>query len=96
MVVKTKNLDLLVERLSELDMNHVFVEAGPTLGSAMVDHGLIDELIIYQAPSLLGSGKHFYSSNNATSISEKLNLEHISTEMLMGDIKSTYRLRSDV
>ena len=95
-VVKTKNLDLLVERLSELDINHVFVEAGPTLGSAMVDHGLIDELIIYQAPSLLGSGKHFYFSNNATSIGEKLNLEHVSTEMLMGDIKSTYRLRSDV
>lgn len=95
-VIKTKDLDLLIERLSELDVNHVVVEAGPTLGSAMVDHGLIDELIIYRAPSLLGSGKHFYLSNNASSIDEKLNLEHISTEILMSDIKSVYRLRSDV
>jgi len=95
-VVKTKNLDLLVERLGDLPLNHVLVEAGPTLGSAMVDHGLIDELIIYQAPSLLGSGKHFYLSSNAMTIDEKLNLEHISTEILMGDSKSVYCFRSDV
>ena len=95
-VVKTKNLDLLVEQLSQLPVNHVLVEAGPTLGSAMVDHGLIDELIIYQAPSLLGSGKHFYLSSNAMTIDEKLNLEHISTEILMGDSKSVYCFRSDV
>ena len=95
-VVKTKSLDLLVARLGDLPLNHVLVEAGPTLGSAMVDHGLIDELIIYQAPSLLGSGKHFYLSNNATTIEEKLNLEHISTEILMGDSKSVYCFRSDV
>ena len=95
-VVKTKNLDLLVERLGDLPLNPVLVEAGPTLGSAMVDHGLIDELIIYQAPSLLGSGKHFYLSSNAMTIDEKLNLEHISTEILMGDNKSVYCFRSDV
>lgn len=95
-VIKSKNLDLLVERLNELEINHVFVEAGPTLGSAMMDHDLIDELIIYQAPSLLGSGKQFYLSSNSTSIGEKKNLEHVSTEILMGDIKSIYRLRSDV
>ena len=95
-VVKTKNLDLLVEQLSQLPVNHVLVEAGPTLGSAMVDHGLIDEVVIYQAPSLLGSGKHFYLSSNAMTIDEKLNLEHISTEILMGDSKSVYCFRSDV
>ena len=89
-------MDLLVERLNELEINHVFVEAGPTLGSAMMDHDLIDELIIYQAPSLLGSGKQFYFSNNASTIGEKLNLEHVSTEILMGDSKSVYRFRSDV
>lgn len=95
-VIKSKNLDLLVERLNELEINHVFVEAGPTLGSAMMDYELIDELIIYQAPSLLGSGKQFYLSSNASTIGEKKNLEHVSTEILMGDIKSVYRLRSDV
>lgn len=95
-VIKSKNLDSLIKQLNELEINHVFVEAGSTLGSAMVDHGLIDELIIYQAPSLLGSGKQFYFSNNASSIGEKLNLEHMSTEILMGDSKSVYRFRSGV
>ena len=48
-VVKSKDLDVLVEKLNELGVNHVFVEAGPTLASAMVDHCLMDELVMYQA-----------------------------------------------
>lgn len=35
-------------------VNEVLVEAGPRLSGAMLSHGLIDELIIYQAPVLLG------------------------------------------
>jgi len=60
-VVKSKDLDLLVEELNKLEINQVFVEAGMTLASAMVDHCLMDELVIYQAPSLLGSGKPFFT-----------------------------------
>jgi diaminohydroxyphosphoribosylaminopyrimidine deaminase/5-amino-6-(5-phosphoribosylamino)uracil reductase len=37
-IVKSKNLDLLVEKLNELGVNQVLVEAGPTLASAMLDH----------------------------------------------------------
>ena len=93
-VVKSKDLDLLVEKLSELEINHVFVEAGPTLASAMVDHCLMDELVIYQAPSLLGSGKQFFTFDFPSTISNQMRLDHISTVVLDGDIKSVYRIRN--
>ena len=93
-VVKSKDLDLLVEKLNELGINHVFVEAGPTLASAMVDHCLMDELVIYQAPSLLGSGKTFFTFDHQSTISDQMRLDHISTVVLDGDVKSVYRIRN--
>ncbi len=69
-VVKSKDLDVLVEKLNELGINHVLVEAGPTLASAMVDHCLMDELVIYQAPTFLGTGKHFFVFDYINSLLE--------------------------
>ena len=93
-VVKSKDLDLLVEELNKLEINQVFVEAGMTLASAMVDHCLMDELVIYQAPSLLGSGKPFFTFDHPSTISNQMRLDHISTVVLDGDVKSVYRIRN--
>jgi len=93
-VVKSKDLDVLVEKLNELGVNHVFVEAGPTLASAMVDHCLMDELVIYQAPSFLGTGKHFFAFDYPTTITDQMRMDHISTVVLDGDVKSIYRIRN--
>ena len=93
-VVATKDLDVLVEKLNELGVNHVFVEAGPTLGSAMLDGCLLDELIMYQAPTLLGTGKHFFAFDYPTTITDQMRMDHISTQVLDGDVKSVYRIRN--
>ncbi len=93
-VVKTKDLDVLVEKLNELGVNHVFVEAGPTLGSAMLDGCLLDELIMYQAPTLLGTGKDFFAFDYPTTITDQMRMDHISTDVLDGDVKSVYRIRN--
>jgi diaminohydroxyphosphoribosylaminopyrimidine deaminase / 5-amino-6-(5-phosphoribosylamino)uracil reductase len=93
-VVKSKDLNLLVEKLNELGLNHVFVEAGPTLGSAMLDGCLLDELIMYQAPTLLGTGKHFFIFDYPTTITDQMRMDHLSTQVLDGDVKSVYRIRN--
>jgi diaminohydroxyphosphoribosylaminopyrimidine deaminase/5-amino-6-(5-phosphoribosylamino)uracil reductase len=92
LLVKTKNLIALVEELNKTGINHVLVEAGPTLATSMLKQGLLDELVIYQAPSLLGQGKSFVADFGATTINELLALDHIATEVLNGDVKSTYAL----
>ena len=93
-VVKSKDLDLLVAELNKLEINQVFVEAGMTLASAIVDHCLMDELVMYQAPSLLGSGKPFFTFDFPSTISNQMRLDHISTVVLDGDVKSVYRIRN--
>ena len=93
-VVKSKDLDVLVKNLNELGINHVFVEAGPTLGSAMLDGCLLDELVMYQAPTLLGTGKHFFAFDYPTTITDQMRMDHISTQVLDGDVKSVYRIRN--
>jgi diaminohydroxyphosphoribosylaminopyrimidine deaminase/5-amino-6-(5-phosphoribosylamino)uracil reductase len=92
LLVKTKNLNDLVEELNKTGVNHVLVEAGPKLATAMLKQGLLDELVIYQAPSLLGQGKSFVADIGATTINELLALDHVATEVLDGDIKSIYAL----
>lgn len=49
-------LDLvaLLERLAALECNEVLVEAGPTLAGSFVAAGLVDELVLYIAPCVLG------------------------------------------
>ena len=46
----------LLQLLGEREINEVLVECGPTLAGALVEGGLVDELLLYLAPTLLGSG----------------------------------------
>jgi len=94
LVVKSRDLGVLVERLNALDINQVFVEAGSKLASAMVVAGLMDELVIYRAPSILGAGKVFFEHESQSTIADQIRLEHISTQVLGGDIKSIYSFRN--
>jgi diaminohydroxyphosphoribosylaminopyrimidine deaminase/5-amino-6-(5-phosphoribosylamino)uracil reductase len=94
--IKSRDLSELVSKLNKLNVNQVFVEAGTTLASAMIAGGLMDELVIYQAPALLGSGKPFYSDDSKSTIEDQMRLEHISTEVLAGDVKSVYRIGAGV
>ena len=45
--------DVLAE-LAAREINEAMVEAGPTLSGAFLEAGLVDELVIYAAPKLLG------------------------------------------
>jgi diaminohydroxyphosphoribosylaminopyrimidine deaminase/5-amino-6-(5-phosphoribosylamino)uracil reductase len=45
----------LLALLAEREINEVLVECGPRLAGAFVEEGLVDELIVYMAPTLLGS-----------------------------------------
>jgi len=48
------DLHAVMHDLADLQMNEVMVEAGAGLAGAMLQAGLIDELVIYVAPKLMG------------------------------------------
>lgn len=48
------DLRYVLARLANAQMNEIHVEAGPTLAGALIREGLVDELLIYAAPLLIG------------------------------------------
>ena len=51
------DLPALLADLGGQGINELHVEAGPTLSGAFLDAGLVDELLVYQAPMLIGEGR---------------------------------------
>ena len=49
------DLVVLMMQLGKQQINSIWVEAGPTLAGALLQAGLVDELIVYVAPKLLGN-----------------------------------------
>lgn len=50
------DLHALLKQLSQLQYNELLLEAGPTLSGAFLRAGLLDEIVLYIAPHLLGDG----------------------------------------
>lgn len=69
------DLHRLMARLYERDIRHVFLEGGPTLAGAALAAGLIDEVVAYTAPVLLGAGSAALADAGITTMAEALRLE---------------------
>lgn len=51
---RTVDLLALMDQLTRREVNELLVEAGPRLSGAMFEMGLVDEIIVYLAPTVLG------------------------------------------
>ena len=55
-------------------MRHVWLEGGPTLAAAFVRAGLVDEVVAYVAPTLLGAGPAALADLGVTTIGPAVRL----------------------
>ncbi len=70
------NLPLLLDYLAALEINELMVEAGPQLSGAMLQAGLIDELVLYIAPHLMGDqAQGLMSLPGLEKMSQRITLE---------------------
>ncbi|MEO7351925.1 MAG: dihydrofolate reductase family protein, partial [Marmoricola sp.] len=72
------------EALAELharDRQHVFLEGGPQLAAAFLQAGLVDEVVAYVAPALLGAGPNAVADLGIDTIAdaERLHLIEVTT-----------------
>ena len=51
------DLNAMMQELARREINHIHIEAGSILGGALLEAELVDELLVYLAPNLLGPGK---------------------------------------
>jgi len=93
--IVTGNRDLrgVLDRLFDRDIRHVFVEGGPTLASAFVAAGLVDEYLIYQAPLLLGGPQLALTDVGVTTLTDAPQLSIHSVDRLGEDVLIVARPR---
>ncbi|MCG7584932.1 bifunctional diaminohydroxyphosphoribosylaminopyrimidine deaminase/5-amino-6-(5-phosphoribosylamino)uracil reductase RibD [Photobacterium sp. OFAV2-7] len=88
------DLPALMKALSEQDINHIWVEAGAGLAGALLSADLVDELIIYQAPKLMGSdSRGLVDLQGLTAMSQVPELAISDVRMVGPDIRITARVK---
>ncbi|MDN4175497.1 bifunctional diaminohydroxyphosphoribosylaminopyrimidine deaminase/5-amino-6-(5-phosphoribosylamino)uracil reductase RibD [Nocardioides sp. SOB77] len=55
-LLRTRDPHEALAQLRARDRQHVFLEGGPTLAAAFLRAGLVDEVVAYVAPAMLGAG----------------------------------------
>jgi diaminohydroxyphosphoribosylaminopyrimidine deaminase/5-amino-6-(5-phosphoribosylamino)uracil reductase len=63
-----------LEALHAREVRHVFLEGGPTLAAAFLGAGLVDRVVAYVAPALLGAGAAAVGDLGITSITGTMRL----------------------
>jgi diaminohydroxyphosphoribosylaminopyrimidine deaminase/5-amino-6-(5-phosphoribosylamino)uracil reductase len=86
------DLAALIDELGRRRCNEVFVEAGAGLAGAFAAAGLIDELLIYLAPDLLGSGgRGMFALPEVVSLEHRLRFEINEVEQVGRDLRVSLR-----
>jgi diaminohydroxyphosphoribosylaminopyrimidine deaminase/5-amino-6-(5-phosphoribosylamino)uracil reductase len=74
-VLPTRDPAEALRQLHERDRRHVFLEGGPTLGTAFLRAGLVDEVVAYVAPMLLGNGTSAVADLGITTIADAVRFD---------------------
>ncbi len=85
----TGNLHQLLQQLAEQQCNEVLIESGATLAGAFISAGLVDELIIYMAPKLLGSDARPLLDLPLTRMNEQVELDITDVRAIGNDWRIT-------
>lgn len=84
------DLKSLLALLAKRGFNDVLVESGQTLAGAFIEQDLVDELILFQAPKLMGGdGKSLVTMPKITKLSNAKSLSITDIRMVGGDIRIT-------
>lgn len=90
-VLKEAQLDLemvLKQLNKQHQVNHIWVEAGATLAASFITQNLVDELIIYLAPKLMGTdGRGLINMLGLESMEQAINLDIKDIRMVGSDIR---------
>ncbi|HEX7964736.1 MAG TPA: bifunctional diaminohydroxyphosphoribosylaminopyrimidine deaminase/5-amino-6-(5-phosphoribosylamino)uracil reductase RibD [Gammaproteobacteria bacterium] len=86
------DLKAILETLAELECNEVLMEAGAGMNGALLEAGLLDELILYVCPSLLGDkARGMFSLPGISSMQERRELEIVDARMTGPDMRLILR-----
>ncbi len=86
------DLAALLRDLAAQEINELHVEAGTKLNGSLLRAGLVDELLVYVAPKLVGQGLDMAQFGPLTALEQAVPLEFKSTAMIGPDLRILARL----
>lgn len=86
------DLAAVMQDLARKEMNELHVEAGTTLSGALLEAGLVDELLLYMAPKFLGPGKGMATLKEKFSLSESIDMHFQNVQQVGADIRIVARI----
>jgi len=90
------DLGAMLKDLAARGVNELHVESGHKLNGSLLREGCVDELLVYLAPKLIGSGldiaSHLHPDGPLTSLAGSLPLEFKSVDMLGPDLRIVARI----
>ncbi len=89
--LRTRDPHAALKELFDRDRQHVFLEGGPTLAAAFLEAGLVDQVVTYVAPMLLGAGRNAVGDLGITTISAALHLQVEDVTVLDDNVRLTMR-----
>lgn len=90
------DLDAVLQALAAREINEVQVEAGATLAGALLRAGLVDEVLLYIAPVLLGAeARPLFDGLRIDDMAQRLRLRTVETRRLGDDLRLLLRPERD-
>lgn len=81
------DLAAMLRDLGQREINELHVEAGHGLNGSLIREGLVDELLLYLAPKLLGQGADFARWGPLSTLDDALPLQFTSFEAVGPDLR---------
>ncbi|GAB3445464.1 bifunctional diaminohydroxyphosphoribosylaminopyrimidine deaminase/5-amino-6-(5-phosphoribosylamino)uracil reductase RibD [Phycicoccus ginsengisoli] len=91
--LRTRSPKEVLEALAGAGVHHVWLEGGPTVAAAFMYDRLVDEVVAYVAPVLLGRGRPSVSDLGITTIDEALRLDPTDITLIGTDVRITACLK---
>ncbi len=85
------DLGMLLADLARREINELHVEAGEKLNASLLRAGLVDELLLYVAPRLLGDGRSIAALGALGALAESLDFEFTEVERVGADLRLRLR-----
>ena len=89
------DLTAVLKALGDEGANEILIEAGPILVGALEQEGLIDQWLIYMAPSMLGADARPVHSGVFKKLSDAPKYSITSHKLIGGDLRITLRTADD-
>ncbi|MES2684328.1 MAG: bifunctional diaminohydroxyphosphoribosylaminopyrimidine deaminase/5-amino-6-(5-phosphoribosylamino)uracil reductase RibD [Pseudomonadota bacterium] len=88
------SLPLALAALAQQQVNHLLVECGPRLAGGFLKAGLVDELVLYIAPSLLGhEARALALLPGLEHLNQRIQLQYTDIQILGDDLRVTATLK---